>query len=317
MDYFGPFTVKRGRAFVKQYGVIFTCLSIRAVHIEIAFSLDVNSCIDAVRRFISRRGPVKVLWWDNSTNLVGACHELQSALDSWNAGQIEQALTQHGIEWNFNPPTGSHFGGVWERLIRSVRKVLHGLLQACPRNLDDEVLMTMFCEVESILNNRPITKLSDDPSDAEALTPDHLLLLRPGPQLPPSLSQERDQYATRRWKQVQFIADSFWRRWSREYLVLLQERQKWVKPKENVSVGDIVLLMDSTPRSSWALGRITDVVKDNHGLERDGNGQSGFKRSSSPHSQTCTCVGSRFIVCHIVCFVCFFSGPIIVYIKGT
>ena len=77
-----------------------------------------------------------------------------------------------------NPPSGSHFGGVWERCIRTVRKILVALIKEQP--LDDEGLTTLICEVEAIVNGRPITKLSDDPSDAESLTPNHLLLLRPG-----------------------------------------------------------------------------------------------------------------------------------------
>ncbi|XP_071787378.1 uncharacterized protein, partial [Asterias amurensis] len=81
MDYFGPFDVKRGRSVVKRYGVIFTCLASRAVHIEKADSLDTDSCIDAIRRFIARRGNVKEMRSDNDTNLVGAEKELRKEID--------------------------------------------------------------------------------------------------------------------------------------------------------------------------------------------------------------------------------------------
>lgn len=77
VDYFGPFLIKRGRSLIKRYGVLFTCLTVRAVHIEVANSLDTSSCINAIRRFISRRGQVSTIRSDNGTNLIGAERELK------------------------------------------------------------------------------------------------------------------------------------------------------------------------------------------------------------------------------------------------
>ena len=267
VDYFGPFEIKRGRSLVKRYGVIFTCLAIRAVHIEVASSLDTDSFIHALRRFIARRGQVQELRSDNGTNFVGAERELRQALEGWNLEQINDVLSLKGIKWSFNPPTGSHHGGAWERLIRSVRKILNSTLGT--QSLDEEGFHTVLCEVESILNSRPITKESTDPNDLEALTPNHLLLLKTKPCLPPGLFQKEDIYARRRWKQVQYMADLFWKRWIREYLPQLQERQKWTKVKRNFIPGDIVLIVDDTaPRNSWIIGRITEAVPDRRGLVR-------------------------------------------------
>lgn len=177
-----------------------------------------------------------------------------------NESQIHEFLLQRNIKWLFNPPSGSHFGGIWERCIRTVRKILVALMKEQP--LDDEGLTTLMCEVESVVNGRPITKSSDDPSDSEALTPNHLLLLRSGPKLPPGVFRKEDGYSRRRWRQIQYLADVFWRRWIREYLPQLQERQKWAYPSRNFAVNDIVLVIDDrVPRSSWPLGRITSVRK--------------------------------------------------------
>ncbi len=225
VDCFGPFEVKRGRGTVKRYGVIFTCLAVRAIHLELASSLDTDSFVNALRRFIARWGQVLKLRSDNGTNFVGAEHELREAIGKWNHVQINDTLLQKGIKWIFNPPSGSHHGGVWERLIRSVRKVLNSVLRT--QNLDEECLYTVFCEVEAIINSRPITKASTDPNDLEALTPNHLLLLKSKPLLPPGVFVKEDIYVRRRWKQVQYMSDLFWKRWVKEYLPQLQERQRW------------------------------------------------------------------------------------------
>ena len=128
--------------------------------------------------------------------------------------------------------------------------------------LDDEGLAT--CGVESIVNGRPITKVSDDPKDMETLTPSHLLLLREGATLPLGSFTTEDRYSRRRWRQVQYLADVFWRRWVKEYLPRLQQRQKWTKPQRNFAIGDIVLVVDeSTSRNRWPLGRIVDVYRNN------------------------------------------------------
>jgi len=258
VDCFGPLEVRRGRSMVKRYGVLFTCLSIRAIHIEIAHSLDTDSFIDAFRRFIARRGQPSLMRSDNGGNFVKGDKELREAIDEWNHGKIHDFLLAKDIKWIFNPPAGSHHGGVWERCIRTTRKVMKALLKEQP--LDDEGLLTLMAEVEAIINGRPITKVSDDPRDPEALTPNHLLLLRSGPTLPPGLFVKGDNYSRRRWRHVQYLADVFWRRWLREYLPALQERQKWSRVSRIFAVGDVVLLVDENlPRSSWPLGRILEV----------------------------------------------------------
>ncbi len=98
MDYFGPIETKRGMNFVKRYGVLFTCLSCRAVHLEMASSLDTDSCIHALRRFVCRRGQVKHIWSDNGTNLVGAYRELKKAFTNLNSGKIQNTMLQRGID---------------------------------------------------------------------------------------------------------------------------------------------------------------------------------------------------------------------------
>jgi hypothetical protein len=267
MDYFGPLEVKKGRSLLKRYGVIFTCLATRAIHLEKADSLDTDSCVNAIRRFIARRGQVREIRSDNGTNLVGAERELKAEIRRWNQTKIHNCLLQKNIEWKFNPPTGSHFGGIWERQIRTVRKIMTSIVRE--QTLTDESLCTLFCEVEAIINSRPITTAQSEAGDLEPLTPNHLLLLKAKPSLPPIIAEETGPYARRRWKQVQYLANLFWKRWTREYLLQLQERQKWVRPRANIKTGDIVLIVDgSRPRNTWTMGRVIKTRPDKMGLVR-------------------------------------------------
>ena len=124
VDYFGSILVKEGRSEKKRYGVVFTCLNIRAVHIEVAYNLDTSSFTLALRRFVSRRGQVKTICSDNGTNFVGEERELRNQIKAWNQEQIYSFLLQRNVNWIFNVPGASHHGGVWERQIRSIRRIL-------------------------------------------------------------------------------------------------------------------------------------------------------------------------------------------------
>lgn len=135
-----------------------------------------------------------------------------------------------------------------EKLIRLVKKILASILKE--QAPDDEALQTALCKVEAIINDRPLTMVTNDPNDLEPLTPNHLLLLMAKPVMPPGLFQRGDLYSRRRWRQVQYIADLLWKRWVREYLPLMQERSKWNNPRRNVTPGDLVIIMDETaPRN--------------------------------------------------------------------
>ena len=104
LDYFGPFFTRHGRSNNKRYGVIFTCLGTRAVHIEIVCSLDTSSFIMALRRFLSRRGQVTRIISDNGTNLRGGERELRLTFKAWNNDQVHDFLLHKGVYWAFNPP---------------------------------------------------------------------------------------------------------------------------------------------------------------------------------------------------------------------
>ena len=121
----GPFVVKRGLSQVKRYGCLFTCLTMRAIHVEKLEGLEANSFINAFVRFCARKGVPEKVRSDNSTNFVAGERELREAMQSWNDdSKVKAHLLQRETKWDFNPPAASHMGGIWERQIRTVRKVL-------------------------------------------------------------------------------------------------------------------------------------------------------------------------------------------------
>ena len=267
-DLFGPFFVTRGRSQVKRYGVIFSCLSTRAVHIEVACSLSTDSFICAFRRFLARRGPVKVIRSDQGTNLVGAKREMKKELKYLTERnlQLGEEMLKHNVQWILNPPNASNFGGAWDRMIRSVRKVLDFILHL--QKLADETLQTLLCEVEYILNSRPLTPVSSDPKDLNPLTPNDILLSR-NSSIPAGLFKRDGLHSRKLWRQSQYFAEQFWIRWRRQYAPLLQERTSCQRPKQNLAVGDVVVLVDnSVPRGKWPFGLIQALRVSRDGLVR-------------------------------------------------
>ena len=221
VDYFGPFVVKEGRKELKRYGVLFTCMASRAIHLEISNTLETDSFINALRRFISRRGPIRQLRSDQGTNFMGARRELKQALAEMDQQKIKTKLLEEQCDWfsfKMNVPAASHMGGVWERQIRSVRNVLSSLLQDNGRQLDDESLRTLMCEAEAIVNSRPLTvNQLADPDSPSPLTPNHLLTMKTKVVLaPPGAFQPADVYCRKRWRRVTHLANEFWTRWRKE-----------------------------------------------------------------------------------------------------
>jgi transposase InsO family protein len=263
VDYFGPFNVKFRRGTVKRYGVLFTCLTTRAVHLEVAHALSSDSFLMALHRFMARRGKPQKILSDNGTNFVAAEKELADEIQAINSKKLRDELLVEAIEWSFNPPHAPHMGGVWERLVKSVKTLLRHL--AGSRLLTDEELVSFLCEAEKILNDRPLTRMGSDHRDPTPLTPSDLLLVRGNTCAPDTEGNN----IRRRWQVVQKIANAFYERFVSEYLPQLQVRSKWTEKKENLKVNDIVLVAEEdTPRGQWPLGIVKEIEHSSDGQVR-------------------------------------------------
>ena len=238
----------------------------RADHFEMSFSLDTDAFINALRRFISRRGKPHTFFSDNGTNLVGGYQELRRSLSDLDQSVIEERLKGQEIRWKFNPPHASHMGGIWERVVRTIKRVLSAI--CADQVLSDDVLLTLFAEIEHVVHSRSLTPVIMDPEGSEPLTPNHLLILRSGDHAV-GVFDRRDNFVRRRWRQVQYLSELFWKRWRREYLQTLQSRQKWHRVEPNFAVDDLVLVCDeSSSRGKWPLGRVIQTYPDDLGHVR-------------------------------------------------
>ena len=274
VDYFGPWYVKEGRKELKRYGVLFTCMASRAIHLEVASTMETNSFINALRRFICRRGPIRQLRSDRGTNFIGARRELREAISEMDQNQVKAEMLKLNCDWvevQFNVPSASHMGGVWEQQIRTVRSVLSAILEKNGTQLNDEALRTFMCEAEAVVNSRPLTtETISSPDFLEALTPNHLLTMKTKVVLPPpGVFQAADRYSRKQWRRVQHLANEFWTRWRKEFLHSLQERKKWNRSRRNLQVDDVVIIKDDdTPRNQWRVARVLEAFKDEDGLVR-------------------------------------------------
>lgn len=266
LDTFGPWNIvaKRTRGGVtnsKRWAILFTCLTTRGVHIEVVEEMSASSFINAYRRFVALRGPVKQIRSDRGTNFVGSTDDLNINTINVEDGQVKSILYENGTTWIFNPPHSSHMGGVWERLIGVARRILDAMLlenSMAKGHLTHEVLVTFLAEVSAIMNSRPLTTLSTDPDDPYPLSPSLLITQKPDVLVtsPDAALDFKDMYRSQ-WKRVRHLADVFWSKWKVQYLQSLQERRKWQKDRRNISVGDVVLMVDKqASRIQWPMGKV-------------------------------------------------------------
>jgi len=207
---------------------------------------------------VNRRGVPVQIRSDNGKNFFGLAKEIEGVHDFMDHGAIQDGISGLGIRWKFTCPAIPSEGGVWERLVRSVKKVLYIVLKdKAPRV---ETLISVLIEVENIVNSRPLTHLPVTPDDPEPLTPNVLMLNHNNFTQTPSQEDPSKICAHKQWKIAQALKNGFWKQWMREYLPELTRRTKWCQPLKPVDIGDLVLICDvEKARSEWKRGRITKL----------------------------------------------------------
>lgn len=285
VDYAGPFNIKflnlRAIRHVKVYMCVFICMVTKAVHLEVVTDLTADSFIATLTRFVSRRGLCSDIFSDCGTNFIGANTILQKLIKEnifspQGQKKIHHFTSMKGINFHFNPPSAPHQGGLWEAAVKSAKYHLR-------RVMGDTILTlmeftTLLSQVEAMLNSRPLTPLSKDPSELEVLTPGHFLIGCPLAAVPERDHLQLPNNRLKQWHLVQALQQRIWNKWMREYLHTLQQRSKWCQPTKNLQVDDLVLVHCDTPPLAWPLARILAVHPGSDGIVRsvDLKTKSGF-----------------------------------------
>jgi hypothetical protein len=283
LDFFGPVLVSIGRRHEKRYGALFTCLTTRAVHLELAASLTTDSCIIVVRNFINRRGLPKEIWSDNGTNMHGAESELKRAIRELDQNKLQtdcQMKIPGDIitDWKFITPRAPHMGGAWERMVKSVKNVIYSCMKE--KVPTEEILRSFLIEAESIVNSRPLTYQSTDEKQ-EALTPNHFLRMAGKIIYSPGYFDEK--VLRKSWRCVQQMSDEFWKRFVREYLPHITKRTKWYIDQKPIEIGNVVIIVDeNAPRNVWQKGIITKIHPGKDGKVRTVTVKTNYSEKKRP-----------------------------------
>ncbi|XP_036070983.1 uncharacterized protein LOC118599568 [Oryzias melastigma] len=266
VDCFGPYHIKVGRRTEKRWGLIFKCMTTSCLHLDLIESMDADAFLMALRRFIARRGKPFEILADRGTNFRGGAAELQTSFAALET-PLQQQLAGQKIKFSFNPPGSPHFGGTWEREIKSIKMALRVILQE--NVVPEPVLQTVLVEVEGMLNAKPLGYISSDAADPDPVTPNLLLMGRRDASLPQAVYASSDLLTKRRWRHSQILADHFWSNFIRRHLPDLQRRSKWHSDTDNLTTGQVVMVVDSQlPRALWPVGRVVKTCADSDGRVR-------------------------------------------------
>lgn len=254
VDYFGPLEVAIGRRREKRWVSLFTCLTTRAIHMEIVDSLSADSFIMALKNFTNERHVLpQELHSDNATNFHGAERSLAAS------SRFSK------MKWCYIPPGTPHMGGAWERMVRTFKKNLAIVIGSDA--LREETLRCAIKEVQAVVNAHPLTHVALDHAEAPVLTPLDFLSF-PGQvasDFPTGVELDDGTQLRRTWKRAQQLADHFWRRFAKEVIPIMNLRTKWFERSEPLQVGDHVLVAEEGRRGSWRRGLVVEVSPSRRG----------------------------------------------------
>ncbi|GFY30309.1 integrase catalytic domain-containing protein [Trichonephila clavipes] len=241
----------------------------RAIHLELLSDLTFDALIATLKRFTSRRGKCSKIYTDNATNFVGANSILKKFRKSINFPDenLAKYFVSENIDWKFIPPKSPHFGGLWEAGVKSVKH--HLKREIGNLHFTFEEFETIMIQVEGILNSRPLTPLSSDADNFDVLTPGHFLIGRPITSIPEPNLIDVNENRLSRWEKITKVVQRTWKKWKSDYLNTLQARSKWITEKNDLMIGQMVLIKeDFLPINTWPLGRILEVYHGSDGKVR-------------------------------------------------
>ena len=269
IDMFGPFHIRLNRKTLKEAQVvIFTCMTTRAVHLELVTDKSTDTFLMAFRRFACLRGHPNTCWSDCGTNFVGAQSYLKEIMQEWEIPKIQSVLSEEfacDFKWKWNVPHASHQNGVVESLIRSVRQALN--ITCKEPAFTEEQWRTFLTEITYQVNSRPLYPSSDSIWETPPITPNDILLGQHS--TPPQPAFEGRVNPRDMLRSTEKRVNDFWCCWMKYFAPNLLPRNKWFRTRENVKVGDLVLELDSKhKRCQWKLAIVNATYPGNDGCVR-------------------------------------------------
>lgn len=264
MDFAGPISVKFARVrkpvITKGYVCVFVCFVTKAIHLELASDLKTETFLACLNRFVSRRGLPTDIYSDNASTFRCAKTQLDELYKLQNSDthqkQVYDFAAQKGINFHFLPCYSPNFAGLAEAGVKSMKFHLKRVMQTS--SLTYEELNTLLCQIEAVLNSRPLMPLSTDKNDFSCITPGHFLIGAPLNSYP---EQENSCLSRlQSWKICNNLKHSFWKEWKNNYLNILQSRPKWTDVHPNIKVGSLVILKDDNVAPLyWPMARVIQV----------------------------------------------------------
>ncbi|XP_058456828.1 uncharacterized protein LOC131434190 [Malaya genurostris] len=274
IDFCGPFFIvyphRRCRP-TKCFIAVYVCLVTKAIHMEVVADLTTQAFVASLRRFSARRGKPELIMCDNAKNFVGAKRELDELRNLFLSQQFQNTVLKEtakdSIEFRFIPARSPNFGGLWESAVKSFKTLFKRTIGLHTLVYDE--MQTILVQIEAILNSRPLTPVSNDPDDYEALTPGHFLIQRPLTAIPEPDVGEIPENRLSAWQRVQRFTQLLWKKWSMLYLSNLHNRTKWTRQRDNIHVGTMVVLKEENlPPLKWQLGRVREITTGSDGNVR-------------------------------------------------
>ena len=258
MDCAGPFRCA-GR---KVWVVVFTCAEYRAVHFEAVSEMSTDKFLLAFHRFISIRGMPNRVITDNGTNFTGASNQLKESKNKVNCNILQETIPE--VEWLFTTPHCPHAGGFFERMVQSMKLALNKII-GTHLNPSIEYFITALYQAADLINSRPLTYLSYDVNDPEPITPNHFLRMWYMDKTTVCPQVEFDQV----YKKLERIMTDLKRQFALELIPTLHALPKgWRKERDNLKVGDVVVLIEVNHVGLWPLARVTKVYPGEDGKVR-------------------------------------------------
>ena len=220
VDYLRPFTFRQNRSDCKAWGLLFTCLCTRCIHVELVTGLDLNNFLLAFSRFVNLRGAVDTMYSDNGSTFPAAASVLPPLLSST---EFHNLLRKRNTSWVNIPPYALSQGGAWESMVKtSLTRVMNEICRK-PSLIE---LQTFMSDAVRIVNDRPLITVSDKPNDLAPLCPSSFLGQQLAPYTPVGTFYDRGNLR-RDYLYNATFAQRFWESWSKGYLPTLQKRGKW------------------------------------------------------------------------------------------